>query len=43
MRRGKFDEAVSNLDGRTAERFARAINQLKGKANNPQPKPVACS
>jgi subfamily B ATP-binding cassette protein HlyB/CyaB len=26
-----FDEAASNLDGPTAERFAQTVNQLKGK------------
>ena len=27
-----FDEATSNLDAPTAERFAQTVNQLKGKA-----------
>jgi subfamily B ATP-binding cassette protein HlyB/CyaB len=27
-----FDEAASNLDAQTAERFAQTVNQLKGKA-----------
>jgi subfamily B ATP-binding cassette protein HlyB/CyaB len=27
-----FDEAASNLDSQTAERFAQTVNQLKGKA-----------
>ena len=26
-----FDEAASNLDAQTAERFAQTVNQLKGK------------